>query len=607
MIIAERIGAFVEDAALGIDVAADTPFVQLARQGVGGAELEQVFGQVGVELGALFGFVGVLAVLGLRVGVASAHLPVRGQCPHQLQVDTLGTHLAGGFVAGEVGTTGLVGSFRRAIFLINLEDGHAGIERAVEVLTLDTDFVVLAFDRADDRGIPGQFRLGHEDIGVACVDRVMVIEVVDHAGVTGDVTGYLVVGIGVVAVIDLAVHRLVVIPVQTRANDQLERVGQVDPGGGIDPFLLDVLAEGVDVGHRRFAHTTWVDAEQIVDRQEHGTAVGAGLDFTLAGTDHQLMLALEQLERATRVHIVGGLVIVTPLVEHPLAENFCSRRAGALEHRPLHGKVGPALGSGQVQAPVVAKAVVELGESRGVVDVLIAPVVTNVGGAGVTDMAAITVDRQATPVDVVIVVLVGSTQGQGGAVGQVELGDAIEQATLATGVVLVAVLVVVGAHEAPAHAGAGIERATEVQLAAVVVPTARGTCDAALELLGGPFAHHVDRRRRIACALHQARGTAHDFDPVIRGHVGCGDPVGVVGGRQAVEHQVGDGKATREILAVGWACCRHPQAGGGLHHVIEAAHGLVVHPLAGDDRYRLRRFAYGQRQLGGALHGAGGV
>ena len=44
-----------------------------------------------------------------------------------------------------------------------------------------------------------------------------------------------------------------------------------------------------------------------------------------------------------------------------------------------------------------------------------------------------------------------------------------------------------------------------------------------------------------------------------------------------------------------------------MHHVIQIAHVLVVHALAGDDGDRLRGVALAHRQFGRCLHGTGGV
>ncbi|MDU1358596.1 MAG: DEAD/DEAH box helicase, partial [Citrobacter freundii] len=110
----------------------------------------------------------------------------------------------------------------------DLEQRDLRIERAAEVFALQADLVVLAGDRVEQAAAGVEVALRLEDVGIAGVDRVGLVQVVDHPGIAGDVAGDLVaVGIGVGLV-----------PVQAPAEDHFQRVGEVQPGGEVGAFLF---------------------------------------------------------------------------------------------------------------------------------------------------------------------------------------------------------------------------------------------------------------------------------------------------------------------------------------------------------------------------------
>ncbi|KAG1082844.1 hypothetical protein G6F40_014974 [Rhizopus arrhizus] len=88
---------------------------------------------------------------------------------------------------------------------------------------------------------------------------------------------------------------------------------------------------------------------------------------------------------------------------------------------------------------------------------------------------------------------------------------------------------------------------------------------------------------RFQC-IQQARGAAHDLDPVI--DLGGGLVDGVerirVGDvdRHAVDLQVVDLLATRLVGRALRTALNHRNAGGRLQHVVQVPHGLIIHALA---------------------------
>lgn len=95
-----------------------------------------------------------------------------------------------------------------------------------------------------------------------------------------------------------------------------------------------------------------------------------------------------------------------------------------------------------------------------------------------------------------------------------------EDAVIGLGFLVVIVGKVVAAFEGGDSAGAQgafrVERAEDVRLAAIAVPRSGADRGIALQFAGRALEHEVDRRGRVAHALQQAAGAAHDFDTVER-------------------------------------------------------------------------------------------
>ncbi|KAG1186265.1 hypothetical protein G6F35_014688 [Rhizopus arrhizus] len=139
-------------------------------------------------------------------------------------------------------------------------------------------------------------------------------------------------------------------------------------------------------------------------------------------------------------------------------------------------------------------------------------------------------------------------------------------------------------HGASAQRLGVVQRRGHVEHGAVVVPRSRRHRHDPRRVVAGPLAHQVDGGRRVAGPFQQARGAAHDLDPVI--DLGGGLVDGVerirVGDvdRHAVDLQVVDLLATRLVGRALRTALNHRNAGGRLQHVVQVPHGLIIHALA---------------------------
>ena len=153
--------------------------------------------------------------------------------------------------------------------------------------------------------------------------------------------------------------------------------------------MIDLVVDGVDIWNERPGR---IRVEMVdVDIIDEGRAThGLGLEFALAGADYQLMLTPHQSEGAAGEEIIGGLVVVTPLVEHSLP---VGRVIVTFQNRPHQLEVRPVFRGPQMQTPVVVETLVELDKERFVVDVLVRPAVAERFGTGEAHVAAVQVHR----------------------------------------------------------------------------------------------------------------------------------------------------------------------------------------------------------------------
>ena len=194
-----------------------------------------------------------------------------------------------------------------------------------------------------------------------------------------------------------------------------------------------------------------------------------------------------------------------------------------------------------------------------------------------------------------LIVVADAHQGR---VSDVGLQHAVDDRLLFLVKVDVRGLVLEAGDQSRANFSVGEDRPGNIGFDAPKLPASRRDGEGSGEGRGRLLADQIDGRRRIARAGHQAGGAAHHLDPIIDQGVAHGAVAGRIGRRHAIHLEVGDRKAARgEVHPVG-VVFLHRDAGGLLQHIGDGRQIEVVHPLAGDHRHRLRRFAQGQRQLG---------
>ena len=209
-----------------------------------------------------------------------------------------------------------------------------------------------------------------------------------------------------------------------------------------------------------------------------------------------------------------------------------------------------------------------------------------------------------------VVVLVIKAQGQEGVIAEV----GFEGAEIDPGLALVAVhervLVLVGRHGTAANVAAVGKRAADVDLGAVVIPTAGTDIDAGLEFAGRFFADQVDRRPRGSGTGQEAGGTLEDFHAVVDGHVTQGLPRGVrrvAQGGNAVVLEILDRETAGIVVGALAVEGRDGDARGMAHHLIDGVEAEIIHMLTGNHGDRLRRFPWRQYHACGRGDGAGGI
>ncbi|KAG0774469.1 hypothetical protein G6F22_014033 [Rhizopus arrhizus] len=176
------------DLALRPQRAADAPFLVGARQVVHRGQLELVLRDVagvGLARGAVHAAAGHL---GARVGIADAHIQARQQLTVDVDLHALAFHLAHGTVAVGGDKAGRdIRDGLRQVRLRGREQRDGGVDALVQVTALQADLVVGALHRLDHGAGRVQVVLRLEDAGVAGVDRMVVVQVVDECGVRREV------------------------------------------------------------------------------------------------------------------------------------------------------------------------------------------------------------------------------------------------------------------------------------------------------------------------------------------------------------------------------------------------------------------------------------
>ena len=557
-------------------------------------------------------------------GIAGRQIPVAANLARHFRFHAAAALLALGDLAIAVAVVGQAGVGRTQVIdsfavLFQLEDGQVGIELFIEKLALDTEFDIAAGDRRQRLAglVEGALRGKH--VGVAAVQAEVVIERIQgrHVGREFRVDA---VGAG-------RVVRLVVPPAHARAEDDGERVAEIQARGRIRALLFgevfDIGAgEGRHGGHGHVVRVPGVGIEAGHRRQAGQGGAGTGRRLRIVAravdADHQLMLAAQQRERAAGVQVPAGLLgrVVLFAAAADLVIDL-RRIARVARDQRLHIAVGAvhALHVDEVEAglgaPAIAELVFQAGESLFVFAVPVVFRRAQIGIAREWHRAAVDIGQQVAPGAIGLQGRPFQARQHRGGRRDVRLDHRIQHAFVGLAGLLKMVAAVFHRHHAPAHAARGVQWRRHVSFGAEGIPAASGGRARGGKLRRGALAHQIDGARGAAGAAHQAGRAAQHFGVVEGRHVGL-DIKAVAAARRdggvAVELHVGDLLAARVVphaLRVG---VEHFDAGRAAQHIGQVAQALVFDLLARDDGDAVRRFAqagviFTQRQ-GAAAVGA---
>ncbi|MNO85413.1 hypothetical protein D3C76_767860 [compost metagenome] len=349
------------------------------------------------------------------------------------------------------------------------------------------------------------------DLGVAGIDRGVVVDVVDNTAIRDELVVFL-------EGFDF-IRRLVFHRAQAAAQYHVEVVGRVQTRCGVHPLVLahrPVLQAITAIG--RGSDQVRVEIENVDGRGV--VVVTRFVDETILaghGTKDQLMLATEQVERAIECSIEADLLVVVLGIIGTQLELVVAYVV-AIQRQEVG--IGPRHAAVHRQLPVLVEFVPNVPEHGAVDLVQVRPARSERGGPGEGIKAAVFLSWETAPVvSAIIVLLQHGAQADCRPVAQVRFADRVEQLIVLVGPVHEAVPGAVEHDCAPAKGTLVIERAADVDLATVVVP--RSSADFGLHLIGiaWALAHQVDGCRRRTGALHQAVRTANKLDAVIDCHV----------------------------------------------------------------------------------------
>ena len=195
-----------------------------------------------------------------------------------------------------------------------------------------------------------------------------------------------------------------------------------------------------------------------------------------------------------------------------------------------------------------------------------------------------------------------------GLVAHVEFDDAVERLVRLPETVHPCMAAAGIGHQPGAGRCAFVQRAGDVRPGPRAVPAAEFRRDRPLGRNRRPLADQVDGGRRRAQPVHDAGGAAHQLDPVV--------------GRRVVQERAHRGRSRHPVdlvvLQIGAARIDggavlpeggvlQDDAGRRFQRIGHRGQVLVVQPLAGQHRDRLRRFLRRQVQAGGTAGGGRGV
>ncbi|KAG1319438.1 hypothetical protein G6F63_014738 [Rhizopus arrhizus] len=119
----------------------------------------------------------------MALSAAGIGAPARGQLAADFQLDALGGDaVRGGVCLLERARHQRVAIQHGDLALLDLEQRDGGIQPAIQVFALHAHFVVLALHRIQVIAVAVAVVLRLEDIGVADVGRIGVVDVVHQAG-----------------------------------------------------------------------------------------------------------------------------------------------------------------------------------------------------------------------------------------------------------------------------------------------------------------------------------------------------------------------------------------------------------------------------------------
>ncbi len=223
------------------------------------------------------------------------------------------------------------------------------------------------------------------------------------------------------------------------------------------------------------------------------------------------MVAAEQIETAGQVGIdvaAGVLRITGGRAQVDARAGHRVRLPGAVQAHVLH--VAAGVGGIDLQQPVVAETLFQVGEGGVALALPVAPFRRQVGRARqVREMALVVEERHGAPGragGVVVLALV--TESDRGAVGDVAFQHRHAGHLVLVVAVVIQATIGVGGDHAAAEAAVGGQRRGHVGFHATVVPAAGADRERRIEFLARALAQQVDRGRRHAGAAELSRPLA---------------------------------------------------------------------------------------------------
>ncbi|KAF1052015.1 MAG: hypothetical protein GAK34_01365 [Delftia tsuruhatensis] len=604
--LAQRVGHVLPDAALPAQVAAQAQALQRTLEAAHGRELDQAARVRCVEGGAA-------GAARRVVRVAGAQAPAQGRLAAEFQVDA--AHLRALDAAIGLLVRGAVDEFARVlrqIVLAGLEQRGRTLQPVLQPGALETQLEGLAGDGVQDAALLVAVVLGCEDFRVAQVGRVPGIDVPQQAGVGRDFVAVAVVAQAAEIVLARGPAA------QAGAGHGRPAIGQRETPHGIAAALAHaaVVAAVGDVGPARLGQAAVAPVEEVVRggrRAQRCVAADVDVVAHMVPAHGNLVLAPEQRDRAAGREVQAVARAVAPVFDEGVGH--AQAGAGVRRAAPVdvaHVVVAVVAAVGGAQQPAVVQPVRQVQRGRGVLRAEMRPARV-VGHRAVEGRAAAVRMEQRKAgahagTGVLLVFEAGDEPG-GGRQGRADHG--VQALPALAEVADVAVAVRLHGHDAAMHAAFAVQRQGQIGLGAAQVPAAQRQRCMAPRRLARLLAHEVHRAARVARALEQARGAAHDFHAVVEGgvHVGGAEVPQAVDGRgQPVELEVADAEAARGKLVAVAVAAAHRQAGrGGLQRLRDRELACIVHELARDHADRLRCLARRQLQARGRSRGTAGI